>query len=369
MAAVIGCIAGVLVIEAVFFVERKLKIDDPVGAIAVHGVCGTFGVLSVGLFANGSYGAGWNGTDRAPRASRASSGATAASSCPAPRCRRHLDRHLRRRLRLLQDPGQDLEVDGQGRHPLHEEDEIAGLDLPEMGVLAYPSSWHPTPSSGREADPVLAAAALAARRHRSGEHLRHRADRGRPDTGPQFRSNRLVPSRKPLETRTIPGVHGTPAQPDGKPTGAGSPRPLQARPRTVARRTGPRPRTARPRGPQPERQGRHEPPVRRPHADEATSPSGRAEQQRRLRADRRRQHRAERLRGRLALGRRRAATAGVVVGPGHGRFFWTLDRGALLAGLVAGAPPDPGRHSACAGASAVDVRRNGERLAGCDPAR
>ena len=52
-----------LVIEAVFFVERKLKIDDPVGAIAVHGVCGTFGVLAVGLFANGSYGAGWNGSD------------------------------------------------------------------------------------------------------------------------------------------------------------------------------------------------------------------------------------------------------------------------------------------------------------------
>ena len=63
MAALIGLIAGVLVIEAVWFVERKLKIDDPVGAIAVHGVCGTFGVLAVGLFANGSYGAGWNGTE------------------------------------------------------------------------------------------------------------------------------------------------------------------------------------------------------------------------------------------------------------------------------------------------------------------
>ena len=58
MAMVIGIIAGVLVIEAVFFIERKLKVDDPVGAIAVHGVCGSFGVLSVGLFANGSYGGG-----------------------------------------------------------------------------------------------------------------------------------------------------------------------------------------------------------------------------------------------------------------------------------------------------------------------
>ena len=39
-AAVIGIIAGVLVIEAVGFIERR-GIDDPVGAIAVHGVCGT----------------------------------------------------------------------------------------------------------------------------------------------------------------------------------------------------------------------------------------------------------------------------------------------------------------------------------------
>ena len=59
-AAVIGIIAGVIVIEAVWFVERRLKIDDPVGAIAVHGVCGILGVLCVGIFADGSYGAGWN---------------------------------------------------------------------------------------------------------------------------------------------------------------------------------------------------------------------------------------------------------------------------------------------------------------------
>ncbi len=43
-AAVIGIIAGVLVIEAVVFIEKR-GIDDPVGAIAVHGVCGIFGVL------------------------------------------------------------------------------------------------------------------------------------------------------------------------------------------------------------------------------------------------------------------------------------------------------------------------------------
>jgi len=61
-AAVIGILAGLIVIEVVWFVERRLKLDDPVGAIAVHGVCGIFGVLAVGIFADGGYGGGWNGT-------------------------------------------------------------------------------------------------------------------------------------------------------------------------------------------------------------------------------------------------------------------------------------------------------------------
>jgi Amt family ammonium transporter len=60
-AALIGLISGLLVIEAAFFVERKMKIDDPVGAIAVHGVNGAWGCLALGLFADGTYGDGWNG--------------------------------------------------------------------------------------------------------------------------------------------------------------------------------------------------------------------------------------------------------------------------------------------------------------------
>jgi len=60
-AALIGLIAGILVIEASMFVENKLKIDDPVGAISVHGVNGLFGCLSLGLFADGTYGDGLNG--------------------------------------------------------------------------------------------------------------------------------------------------------------------------------------------------------------------------------------------------------------------------------------------------------------------
>ena len=63
-AAVIGIIAAVLIVESVFFFERR-GIDDPVGAISVHGVGGIFGVLCIGIFADGRYGAAWNLTDTA----------------------------------------------------------------------------------------------------------------------------------------------------------------------------------------------------------------------------------------------------------------------------------------------------------------
>jgi len=61
---VIGFVAGVLVVYSVFFFEAR-GVDDPVGAISVHGVNGLWGLLSVGIFATGQYGAGWNGVVRA----------------------------------------------------------------------------------------------------------------------------------------------------------------------------------------------------------------------------------------------------------------------------------------------------------------
>jgi ammonium transporter, Amt family len=60
-AVLIGVIAGALVPWAVMALERRWRIDDPVGAIAVHGVGGLWGALALGLFADGTYGAGWNG--------------------------------------------------------------------------------------------------------------------------------------------------------------------------------------------------------------------------------------------------------------------------------------------------------------------
>jgi Amt family ammonium transporter len=60
-AVMIGVVAGLLVTWSVIWHERRLRVDDPVGALAVHGVCGCWGALAVGLFADGSYGFGWNG--------------------------------------------------------------------------------------------------------------------------------------------------------------------------------------------------------------------------------------------------------------------------------------------------------------------
>jgi Amt family ammonium transporter len=60
-AVIIGAVAGVILCVSVFFIERVLKIDDPVGAISVHGVNGAWGLLALGLFADGTYGDGING--------------------------------------------------------------------------------------------------------------------------------------------------------------------------------------------------------------------------------------------------------------------------------------------------------------------
>lgn len=132
-AGVIGVIAGVLVIESVFFVERNLKIDDPVGAISVHGVCGIFGVLSVGIFANGSYGAGWNGST-----SKGIEGIIKGNWG-------QLGAQVLAVLVIIVVNGgmsfaffkiqKRLTKGGIRSAP---DDEIQGLDIPEMGVHAYP---------------------------------------------------------------------------------------------------------------------------------------------------------------------------------------------------------------------------------------
>jgi ammonium transporter, Amt family len=64
-ACIIGLVAGVLVCLSVEFIDKVMKVDDPVGAISVHGTNGLWGVISVGLFADGksNYGGSWNGVN------------------------------------------------------------------------------------------------------------------------------------------------------------------------------------------------------------------------------------------------------------------------------------------------------------------
>jgi len=140
-AAVIGSIAGVLVIESIWFVERRMKVDDPVGAISVHGVCGIFGVLSVGIFADGAYGAGWNLTDTAETAGKGVTGILYDAGLGASQ----LLAQTIGALTIVVVMGgivyaffriQNALTRG-GIRPSAEV-ELEGLDLHEMGVYAYP---------------------------------------------------------------------------------------------------------------------------------------------------------------------------------------------------------------------------------------
>lgn len=62
-AAIIGVVAGILVCAGVWFWDNVAHVDDPCGAVSVHGVNGAWGVIALGLFADGKYGSAWNGVD------------------------------------------------------------------------------------------------------------------------------------------------------------------------------------------------------------------------------------------------------------------------------------------------------------------
>ena len=169
-AAIIGSIAGVVVVIAIGFVERR-GIDDPVGAISVHGVCGTLGVLSVGLFANGSYGQGWNfltkeGTPAADALAEGRGvtgifggdfsfglGQLGAQAIGVAVIWTVMFGFVFGFFKI-----QNAVMKGGIRSD--EEDEIEGLDMPEMGVYAYPefhmvdAVLHLDNGDGADAEPV-----------------------------------------------------------------------------------------------------------------------------------------------------------------------------------------------------------------------
>jgi len=150
VAAAIGLFAGVIVIEAVFLIERKFKIDDPVGAISVHGVCGILGVLAVGLVSNGKYGVdaggagvGWNGTTTSLTGEGVAQGVTGLfyGGNGAGQLLSQVAGALTILIVMTSIAYAFFKIQNaltKGGIRSDEGEEIAGLDLPEMGVLAYP---------------------------------------------------------------------------------------------------------------------------------------------------------------------------------------------------------------------------------------
>jgi Amt family ammonium transporter len=128
-ASIIGLIAGVLVVESVFFFDR-IQIDDPVGAISVHGVNGAWGCLSIGLFADGSYGDGWNGVPGTVTGLFYGGGLSQfwAELIGVTTCFVTLSV-----LSLVVFKITDLLVGNR----VQQDVEVEGLDLPEMGVAGY----------------------------------------------------------------------------------------------------------------------------------------------------------------------------------------------------------------------------------------
>ena len=129
---IIGLVAGVLVCLSVAFIENVMKVDDPVGAISVHGTNGLWGVLSVGLFADGTsnYGGAWNGVTGSVTGLFYGDASQLAAQLVGISTLIGFVFTFSFLLNLVLEffIGQRVSV----------ETEIAGLDIPEMGQLGYP---------------------------------------------------------------------------------------------------------------------------------------------------------------------------------------------------------------------------------------
>jgi ammonium transporter, Amt family len=134
-AVFIGMVAGVLVINSALFIENVLKIDDPVGASSVHGACGTWGILALGLFADGRYGEGWNGVPGKVRGLfYGDPGQLAANCIGILACVAWAGT-----LTYLALRGIDALIGNR----VSPRDELVGLDVPEMGMEGYATEPEP----------------------------------------------------------------------------------------------------------------------------------------------------------------------------------------------------------------------------------
>jgi len=127
----------VLVINSAMFIENVLKIDDPVGASSVHGACGAWGILSLGLFADGRYGDGWNGVPGKVRGLFYGDPKQLLAECIGIlTCVVWVAAVTFVALRI---------TDALVGNRVSRREELAGLDVPEMGLEGY--SAEPEPMS------------------------------------------------------------------------------------------------------------------------------------------------------------------------------------------------------------------------------
>ena len=125
----IGGVAGVLVVVSSVFIETRLRVDDPVGASSVHGVCGMWGILSLGLFANGTYGDGLNGVAGPVRGLFFGDPGQLAAECVG---------ILTNVVWVGATAALTMKaVDVLFGNRVAREDESQGLDIPEMGLSGY----------------------------------------------------------------------------------------------------------------------------------------------------------------------------------------------------------------------------------------
>lgn len=130
-ALVIGATASLLTLEGALFIERRLHIDDPAGAAAVHGIAGAWGLMAVGIFADGHGGDGWNGFVGPVKGLLAGSvGQLLASVIGV----------AANVVWVIPTSALALWLIGRlvGSRALAD-DEVAGLDVPELGMTGYVS--------------------------------------------------------------------------------------------------------------------------------------------------------------------------------------------------------------------------------------
>jgi Amt family ammonium transporter len=136
--AIIGWVAGILVCLGVEFFDRVAKVDDPVGAISVHGLNGLWGVLSVGLFADGrsNYGGSWNGVAGSVKGLFYGDAGQLVAQLVGISTLVGIIFALAFVWNWLVDVvvGQRSNIKA----------ELQGLDIPEMGAYAYPDMFQPS---------------------------------------------------------------------------------------------------------------------------------------------------------------------------------------------------------------------------------